>query len=94
MRRKRTRPQQVVVPRLCSNVFEFKPGSRWGQSGSHNQSSAAIGGEDTALQLNKEELYERKKEVTLRGPREGRKSGRQADLKKVGLAKSLFGKKK
>jgi hypothetical protein len=40
-------------------------------------------------------LHEKRKELNLRGPREGKKSSnKQVDSKKMSLAKSLFGKKK
>lgn len=39
-------------------------------------------------------MYEKKKELSLRGPREGKKAMNKVDTKKLTLVKSLFGKKK
>lgn len=70
-------------------MFEFKPGSRWGQTKA---------GEDpnpTANPPKDSPKREEKREFTLRGPHEGKKNvGKVVDEKKLALAKSLFGKKK
>jgi|JI6StandDraft_1071083.scaffolds.fasta_scaffold655808_1 hypothetical protein len=80
------------------NVFQFNPGSRWGQSrGNRNNldSTEANFAEVTENEMCKNDLSGEKK-FNLRGPREGKKSGsnKPVDEKKLSLAKSLFGKKK
>ncbi len=77
-------------------MFEFKPGSRWGQR-SGEKADEGWEAETTEYEIIKGDLNnEKKKEFNLRGPREGKKSGtsKVIDEKKLSLAKSLFGKKK
>lgn len=77
------------------NIFEFKPGHRWGTA--HSKASIDMHGEDEGEML-KEEQRESgaagKNALVLRGPHQEKKTKHLVDEKKKKLAKSIFGKTK
>jgi hypothetical protein len=76
--------------------FEFNPSSRWVDKKPSPTEERVEEAETTEYELVKDDLRGNKKEFSLRGPREGKRTTtKQAvDEKKLNLAKSLFRRKK